>query len=571
DLLRGLASRMQAISGPGRLTPAGAGEEAALARLAGFEDFAGLKAVADGAAADARNALAFLQAGPQAAFAPYRSGAASAASSEDSAHGAGAVDAGKLEDLGFSDGAALSRVVDTWADGWTRPSAPQPGARFSAVAPGLLTAFGEAQHPDEAVALFDRLMETEGANGPVIKCAAGEGRARDALVDAIGCFGGLIRPLTASPDGAARLLGATQDAALHTAPDTGAAWLSRNAPPAASADPSALAAWRAENIAAIAASAAARAMPFGAAAEALEAVHNATLATLFTMTAGGAIERGLTLHVFDGPARGLPGARSLIGFLSTGEASDENEADARTFVEALYEFDNGRFAFAPEVSHRPGGVGGPLAPDEAAFKAYVQSEAVASDQILLARARVIAGEEGATARGGEILRAAVSNPKRADILFRDLDRARMQRMRRERAASEWDLDRIEGGLSDIELIVSTLIYRHAAALPALQKGDAGEALAAMARANVISGDVAATLTSARAFWTRLATVKALADWKDPQQDPIRKRFAALLAAAAEVDRFQQVRPLMRGYAEEANRLYSQLVLGRPAVGLVANA
>ena len=58
-------------------------------------------------------------------------------------------------------------------------------------------------------------------------------------------------------------------------------------------------------------------------------------------------------------------------------------------------------------------------------------------------------------------------------------------MRRERAASEWDLDRIEGGLGDVELIISTLIYRHAASLPTLQKGAADEALEVMARAEVI--------------------------------------------------------------------------------------
>ena len=93
----------------------------------------------------------------------------------------------------------------------------------------------------------------------------------------------------------------------------------------------------------------------------------------------------------------------------------------------------------------------------------------------------------------------------------------------------------------------------------------------LARAGMIPADVAATLTAARAFWRRLATAKALASWNDPQQQPVRPRFAALLARAAEVDRYAQVKPLMRGYAEEVNRLYAQLVLGRPASSLVANA
>ena len=93
----------------------------------------------------------------------------------------------------------------------------------------------------------------------------------------------------------------------------------------------------------------------------------------------------------------------------------------------------------------------------------------------------------------------------------------------------------------------------------------------MARSGIVSPDVAETLKGARAFWTRLATARALARWSDPQREPVRPRFAALLARAAAVESFSHVRPIMRGYAEEVARLYAQLVLGRPSVGLVANA
>ena len=144
-------------------------------------------------------------------------------------------------------------------------------------------------------------------------------------------------------------------------------------------------------------------------------------------------------------------------------------------------------------------------------------------------------------------------------------------MRRDRAGSPWDIEQSEGGLFDVELIISTLIYRHAGAQPALQKSQPAEALDHMARAGILNVEVAETLKGARAFWTRLATARALARWSDPQREPVRPRFAALLARAAEVDSFAQVRPIMRGYAEEVTRLYAQLVLGRPSAGLVANA
>ncbi|HRX38967.1 MAG TPA: hypothetical protein P5072_05995, partial [Parvularculaceae bacterium] len=115
-----------------------------------------------------------------------------------------------------------------------------------------------------------------------------------------------------------------------------------------------------------------------------------------------------------------------------------------------------------------------------------------------------------------------------------------------------------------------LIYRHAAAQPATQEGGVNASLDTMARANLITGDVAETLKAARAFWTRLATARALARWSDPHREPVRRRFAALLARAAEVERYSQIRPLMRGYAEETSRLYAQLVLGRPSLSLIAN-
>ncbi|HXI87867.1 MAG TPA: hypothetical protein VNH64_10440, partial [Parvularculaceae bacterium] len=156
-------------------------------------------------------------------------------------------------------------------------------------------------------------------------------------------------------------------------------------------------------------------------------------------------------------------------------------------------------------------------------------------------------------------------------LFRDLDRARAQRLRRDRAASEWDIDQAEGGLHDVELIISTLIYRHAAAQPGVQETGADKALDILARAGALPANVAETLKSARSFWTRLATARALARWSDPQREPVRPRFAALLARAAQVEDFAQVRPMMRGYADEVGRLYAQLVLGRPALSLVAGA
>lgn len=534
-----------AVFGPGRDD-----EEEALAGLCGYAGASSLRAVAGGFAADARNTLERLLAAPLSEFEAYRAAA-------DNPR-----DADKLEDLGFRDGARLASVIDQW-------TALAGAERFASLAPGLLTAFGETQHPDGAVRLFDAVIRAASDKADqVLARFNAQGALRDGLVNAFGCFDAAVAPLTETAESVEILF---EERGAET-PRNGAEWLSRFAPPQSGAPIADIAAWRRESIARIALYAACGDMSFDAAASALEATGEAALARVFETTCkGDKTGEHLALHVFDGPARGLPGAPSLFGFIADGGEPDERERLARAFLDAVDTLGEGFFAVLPDVSHRPGGASGPLAPDAAAFKSFVQSEAVAYDQILLSRGRVIAGADKARKTAKAALRTAVSNPRRADVLFRDLDRARAQRLRRDRAASEWDLEQAEGGLHDVELIISTLIYRHAASQPAIQDGGADHALDVLARAGLVQHSVAETLKSARAFWTRLATARALARWSDPHREPARPRFAALLARAAEVERFGQVRPIMRGYAEEATRLYTQLVLGRPSLSLVANA
>lgn len=545
-----MVSRAQMMKGAAAFGAAHPDEAAALANLCGFAAPAGLRAALDGLTADARNTLQKLTDLPLSEFERYRP----AGEKPD--------DVDKLEDLGFADGAELSGVIDRWAN-----LASTEAGRFASVAPGLLTAFGETQHPDAAARLFDVLLNTNGKSADVFARFADTSRARDGLVNALGCFDSAVAPLTEDKAFAGAFF---EDRGSET-PQSGAEWVSRYAPPVPGAPVTAIAAWRREQIARIALFAACGDMSFDAAASALEAVTNAALAC--TMSAVGRTVKGgegVALHVFDGPARGVPGAPTVFGFIASSGDPDKREEFARAYMEAVDALGTGFFAIAPDVSHRPGGVSGGLAPDVAAFKSYIQSEAVAYDQILLARARVIAGSDDAVLRARGALRSAVSNPRRADVLFRDLDRARAQRLRRDRAASEWDLDQAEGGLHDIELIISTLIYRHAAALPAIQECGVDAALDTLARAGLAPASVVETLKSARAFWARLATARALARWSDPQREPVRARFAGLLARAAEVERFNQVRPIMRGYSDEVARLYAQLVLGRPSLSLVAN-
>lgn len=553
-----VVSRMQMMKGAAAKTVTGENEEQALAYLCGFSDYGKLQIVLKGVQAEAINSLFRLLHGPQEEFNRYRSS------------GEASGDAEKLEDLGFLDGVTLSAAVDEWA---SLGDADDERQRFSALAPGLLTAFGETQHPNEAVRLFDRLMRAAPQDVDVFLQLTEGAPRRDAIVDALGCFGAPVAPMIDTT-----AVGEFFESHGTETPHTGSEWIARYAPPRKTKNSTIedLANWRRESISRIALYTAGGEMSFDAAAKALDVVHIQALQDCFDLvrTTGDKEEvkagRALALHLYDGFGRHTPGAPFQIGFIFTGETGDAAQALVRRYLGSLDALGEGYYALAPDVSRRPGGVAGPLTPDLAAFKQFVQSEAIALDQILLARARVIAGEAEAQTKAQDVIRGAVSGVRRADVLFRDLDRNRAQRMRRDRATSDWDIDRLEGGRQDVELIISTLVYRLAGAHPFVQEGEPEDALSAMARSDLLPSETANALISARDFWSRLAVARSFGRWTDPVTTPVRVRFGSQLARAAGVERSEQVRPLIRGYADDVNRLYAQLVLGRPSLNLVAN-
>lgn len=558
ELAHIVVSRAQMMKGSAASEVEREDEKRALAILCGYSEYEMLAAALNGAQADGRNILRNLMRGPQEELALYRS-------SEE-----GGEDADRLEDLGFADGAGLSAVVDSWAQ-----SAGNPEKRFSAVAPGLLTEFGETQHPNQATRLFDSFMsniDDERDVSPLISDGASH---RNILVDALGCFGAATAPLTESAEG----VDAFFDPQGAETPQTGAEWLNRFMPPRGSDGASLedIAEWRRQIMARITLGAVSGATSFDTAVEAIGDVHIRALTELFDVAKKAAPKEEKTasakiaLHVFDCAGDHMPGSASHLGFIAKDSVGDAGEAFARRYINLLSDIGEGVFAIAPDTSHRPMGVAGPLAPDATTFKEYVQSEAVAHDLMMLARGRVIAGAPTAAEAARDALRSAVSGGRRADILFRDLDRARAQRMRRERPTSEWDIERLEGGRLDVELVISTLIYKHAPAHPFVQETSTYEALDAMARSELISEETAQGLKSARAFWARLALIRALAGWSDPLQAPVRARFGKLIAKAAGVEKFDQVRPLMRGYSDHVSRLYAHIVLGRPPLSAGAQA
>ncbi|MEQ1931141.1 MAG: hypothetical protein ABL957_11530, partial [Parvularculaceae bacterium] len=282
EFAQGLASRLQMMKGGGVVTALRSDEEQALARLCGFATREGLVAAFDGFVADARNTLALIHEGPLAEFERYQP----AGESPD--------DVDKLEDLGFKDGVRLSGLAESWAG----LAGARGGERFAAVAPGLLTAIGETQRPDCAVRLLDDMLRLGDAPAAVAALKA-EGKIRNAVVDALGCFGEATAPLTRSE----ALIGEFFEDRGGETPASGEEWLSRYAPPRPGESLAAVAAWREQNIARVALCAAAGALSFDTAADALSSIATAALSATFDEVRRQKDRRkgwgeGVALHIY---------------------------------------------------------------------------------------------------------------------------------------------------------------------------------------------------------------------------------------------------------------------------------
>ncbi|MEM9170109.1 MAG: hypothetical protein AAGC56_10685, partial [Pseudomonadota bacterium] len=522
-------------------------EQDALCDLLGFSEWSNLAAVVAGARADAVNVRQRMEAGPQGLFRRYRSDAAPVAFGQE------AGDASRLEAIGFENGASISAQVDAWR--LVAGSGAETPTRFSELAPGLLTEIGQTQRPERATALFDKALSVAEPREALIGAVHDEGRGRRAVVDGFGTFGTACAPLAQSASGVTRLL--RQDGRTAS---SGADWVSRLGA-APRSDVAALKLWRDDALAEIAVGAASGDVDFALAADALSALQEETVRAVFE-TVADRVRDSLAVYVLETPTFGMPGRSTPVGFIAP-QADDTVEAAAQDVARALAQVADGPMGAAPDVSRRPGGPSAPLAATPDGLRRFVEAEATAQDQFYFARARLVAGGGKAASAAKRALRATLANPKRADILLRDLDRARNQRRRRDAASSLWDVVDAAGGLSDADMVVSALIYRSAASAPGLQEQSAESAVDALARAGQAPAETARTLTAARRLWRSIAAVQAFAQWKDPQTEPVRPRFAKLLTRAGGVQAFEQLAPLMRGCAADVSQLYAAIVLGRP--------
>ncbi|MEO1311619.1 MAG: hypothetical protein AAFV51_11735, partial [Pseudomonadota bacterium] len=562
DFVADAVARLQLATGAEAASPENDHDAEAMARLAGFADPEALKTAIAGAAADAANTLHALLLDPEAEVRRY---AAAEAEADP--------DASNLHRIGFGDGDALSAVVDRWMK---KVSPEEPGARLSARAPGLLTAFSETAHPDRAVRLFDRMIASAGAEA-AFDAVGEEGPKRDAAVAAFGF----------APDASEALVDRSDiNDILWSDIDTeeprpAADWIAHLQPSwgvdeAAPAESVAI--WRREAMSRVAVGALVGTLAFEDAPAVFRAVGVRTLKALYALALeeadGAAAEAGpgvaLALRAGVGGARFLPRDDIKSAFVCEDVVDVEAaSAFARGMLDLCSQVGGRWLALEPDVSGRPGGVTAPLASTVSAFRDHMQNRSLAAEKVALVGFEAAAGGKTAREELASAVLSVAGAPRSADLVFREADRARAQRLRRDPAKSVWDVRRVEGGIFDLEFVVSAFAFKYCGSHPYVLDKGLDAVMEGLERAGLVSAATRTDIGAAAAALNGLAAFQAIVGWKSPETDRFPERLAVIAARAAGVAAAGHIEPLLRGHAERVNAIYNRIVSGRPELARVS--
>ena len=149
---------------------------------------------------------------------------------------------------------------------------------------------------------------------------------------------------------------------------------------------------------------------------------------------------------------------------------------------ALYEVD---------TRLRPQGTQGPLAASIESFALYQRAQAWTWEHMALARARVLFGSDAARGALGVIIGEVLAAPRDAATLATDVREMRAKMAAHKPAKGDWDVKLQRGGLVDIEFLVHFLQLRDGAAVPKALVPDMAQAIAALAAAGAVPGDLGA--------------------------------------------------------------------------------
>ncbi len=496
-----------------------------------------------------------------------------------------ATDIAKLEDIGFLDGRDVSTTIDHWVTGQYGDQEGDSKKRLSAIAPGLLTDIGRTQDPDAAIASLDRLVANMPDGVNPFELLRGEGAIREAVVDLLGNAPEFGRILVESRELISELFtGETEF------PADAESWLAKYPAPRRHGTTeqilAAVSDWLWENRTRLAVATLSGSLDLPAVctihcrlAEVVVALaHQLAHDDLKVAEEEGG--RGLVvLAMNDFGGGSLPISQPLdIVFLFDLDGSESKAANtgaryttlASRIIQYLTEPRSvtgvGEYPlFEVDTRSRPGGTTGQFALRLGAYRNYYVSEASATEQLALARARVLNASEEFQARIEGVLADLMTRPRQGDWLLKSADQAREREARHDKANAVWDVLRIRGGHKDLDLVVQCLQLKHGSEHPYVLLPNIPEALAALRRTGCITHEACEDLAKSYTYWSQLRAVQGFTGGVNPAQERPRDRLADLLAKAGGVAEFTSVEPLIRGHADRIMSHYDEVILGKSPI------
>jgi glutamate-ammonia-ligase adenylyltransferase len=496
-----------------------------------------------------------------------------------------------LRKMGFQNPSAVAGTVRAWHHGRTRATRSERARELlTEIMPALLAAFGRQPQPDQALmrldaafarmqagvqalsllrrnpALLDRLAFVLGAAPALADHVARNAAALDAL---------LSGTLAAGTDAAAPLPALVKEARfLEEAMDTTRRVVTER---------------RFE----IDAAALEGRLDVDAAGIARSDLADAAIAALLPRIAQefaqrhGKVQGGAMGVVALGKLGGrdmLPGSDlDLILIYDHAEDAVESKGGAKPLAPSQY---YGRMAnqmvsaltsagaegklFEVDMRLRPSGSKGPVAVSLGGFARYHAESAWTWERMALTRARFVAGPPGLKRKVEAALRAARTRPADPAQVLADAAAMRARMLRDLPSEGAWDIKLMTGGLVEAEFVAQALQVAHGHRLPAVLSPTTRVALAALAKAGLLSGAEAATLIAAERLWRAIVAHLRLTvgRWDaeflpDPVAAALLAAIAPLLPAPA-VDQ-PGLRAQMREVAAEVRAIFARRI-GAPDQG-----
>ena len=234
-----------------------------------------------------------------------------------------------------------------------------------------------------------------------------------------------------------------------------------------------------------------------------------------------------------------------------------NAVSALTAEGRLYEID---------TRLRPSGTSGPIATEAAAFRRYHEEDSWTWEHMALTRARPVAGDPDLAAAVMADIRAILCTPRDADALLVDVAAMRERIDGERHTENRWRLKHVRGGLLDLEFIAQYHLLRHAARHPSILVQSTQSMYRRLGEAGVLAADDAGELAEMLAFLQRLQGLLRLTVGTNREVDRFTPGVRETLARAMGTDDFAALEARIVAIQDRVRAAYHRLVAA-PAAAL----